>query len=86
MHQDKKALKQREEAFAENERHAKLDGQGELDADGELALRDEADSMQAKQVAATLELEAASAEQVRTFIEPRPSVSRVRAAGWLAPC
>lgn len=62
---DKQAKKKREEAFKEGEKNAFLDGAGELDEAGEEALKREALDMQTTMVAATLEKEAATAEEAR---------------------
>jgi len=56
---EKKAGKEREKAFEEGERAAKLDGQGELDDDGELMLKQKSNDVQAARVATQIEKETA---------------------------
>ena len=60
VNKEKGARKEREKAFEEGERAAKLDGQGELDEEGELLLKQKSNDVQAERVAAEIEREAAT--------------------------
>ena len=62
MAKEKKAGKEREKAFEEGEKAAKLDGQGELDADGELMLKQKSNDVQAAHVSIQLERESAQTQ------------------------
>ena len=61
----KKDIKKREDAFVETERNAKLDGQGELTAEGEEALRHQATDVHMQQVTLAMEREKLTKEQRR---------------------
>ena len=62
---ERKAGKEREKAFEAGEIAAKLDGQGELDAEGEMQLRRDANDAQAARVTSTIAKEAAMQEVSR---------------------